>query len=63
MYNALNGARIKAFAGPGVGSGIVKNISFNFFTEGNVDSPLVVDQVRARLLMISKRLIDCLNTG
>jgi galacturan 1,4-alpha-galacturonidase len=44
MYNAQNGARIKAFAGPGVGSGIVKNISFSFFTEGNVDNPLIVDQ-------------------
>jgi galacturan 1,4-alpha-galacturonidase len=46
MYNAENGARIKAFAGPGVGSGIVKNVSFSFFTEGNVDSPLIIDQVR-----------------
>jgi hypothetical protein len=63
MYNAQNGARIKAFAGPGVGSGIVKNISFSFFTEGNVDNPLIVDQVRAHLLMICKRLIICLNTG
>ncbi|KAJ8583841.1 pectin lyase-like protein [Rhizopogon salebrosus TDB-379] len=44
MYNAENGARIKAFAGPGVGSGIVKNVSFSFFTEGNVDSPLIIDQ-------------------
>ncbi|KAG2137342.1 glycoside hydrolase family 28 protein [Suillus cothurnatus] len=44
MYNAENGARIKAYAGPGVGSGIVKNISYSFFTEGNVDNPLIVDQ-------------------
>ncbi|KAG2142300.1 glycoside hydrolase family 28 protein [Suillus bovinus] len=44
MYNAQNGARIKAFAGAGVGSGIVKNISFSFFTEGNVDNPLIVNQ-------------------
>lgn len=44
MYNAENGARIKAFAGPGVGSGIVKNINYSFFTEGNVDNPLIVDQ-------------------
>lgn len=43
MYNAQNGARIKAFAGPGVGSGLVKNISFGFFTEGNVNNPLIVD--------------------
>ncbi|OAX40216.1 glycoside hydrolase family 28 protein [Rhizopogon vinicolor AM-OR11-026] len=44
MYNAENGARIKAFAGPGVGSGIVRNISYSFFTEGNVDNPLIIDQ-------------------
>ncbi|KAG1723133.1 glycoside hydrolase family 28 protein [Suillus paluster] len=44
MHNAENGARIKAFAGPGVGSGIVKNVSFSFFTEANVDHPLVIDQ-------------------
>lgn len=44
MYNAQNGARIKAFAGPGVGSGIVKNVTFSFFTEGNVDNPLIVNQ-------------------
>ncbi|KAG0708632.1 glycoside hydrolase family 28 protein [Suillus ampliporus] len=44
MHNAENGARIKAFAGPGVGSGIVKNVSFSFFTEANVDDPLVIDQ-------------------
>ncbi|KAH7928674.1 pectin lyase-like protein [Leucogyrophana mollusca] len=44
MYNAENGARIKAFAGPGVGAGIVKNVSFSYFTEGNVDDPLVIDQ-------------------
>jgi galacturan 1,4-alpha-galacturonidase len=60
MYNAKNGARIKAFAGPGVGSGIVKNISFSFFTEGNVDNPLIVDQVCARLT-ICKRFVSCSN--
>lgn len=59
MYNAQNGARIKAFAGPGVGSGLVKNISFGFFTEGNVNNPLIVDQVCAHLLTICKRLINC----
>ncbi|KAG1899084.1 pectin lyase fold/virulence factor [Suillus fuscotomentosus] len=48
MYNAQNGAHIKAFACPGVGSGIVKNITFSFFIEGNVDNPLIVDQ-RARV--------------
>ncbi|EIW80875.1 hypothetical protein CONPUDRAFT_154318 [Coniophora puteana RWD-64-598 SS2] len=44
IANAENGARIKAFAGPGVGSGIVKNVTYSFFTESNVDSPVVIDQ-------------------
>ncbi|EGN92764.1 glycoside hydrolase family 28 protein [Serpula lacrymans var. lacrymans S7.3] len=44
MANAENGARIKAFAGQGVGSGIVKNVTYSFFTESNVDNPLVIDQ-------------------
>lgn len=44
MSNAENGARIKAFAGSGVGSGLVKNITFTNFTESNVDSPVVIDQ-------------------
>ncbi|KDQ56478.1 glycoside hydrolase family 28 protein [Jaapia argillacea MUCL 33604] len=44
MANAENGARIKAFAGPNVGSGIVKNITFQNFVEFNVDYPIVIDQ-------------------
>lgn len=44
MSNAQNGARIKAWAGPGVGSGIVKNITFKNFIESNVDNPVVIDQ-------------------
>ncbi|KAI0087084.1 glycoside hydrolase family 28 protein [Irpex rosettiformis] len=44
MSNAQNGARIKAWAGKNVGSGIVKNITFSFFTESNVDNPVVIDQ-------------------
>ncbi|EPQ55213.1 pectin lyase-like protein [Gloeophyllum trabeum ATCC 11539] len=44
MANAENGARIKAFAGPNVGSGIVKNITFQNFSEMNVDYPVVIDQ-------------------
>ncbi|KAI5123826.1 hypothetical protein M0805_009118 [Coniferiporia weirii] len=44
MSNAENGARIKCFAGPGVGSGIVKNITFEHFIESDVDSPVVIDQ-------------------
>lgn len=45
MTNAQNGARIKAWAGKDVGSGIVKNITFEHFVESNVDNPLIVDQV------------------
>ena len=47
MANAQNGARIKAFAGFGVGSGSVKNITFSGFTETNVDNPVIIDQVRS----------------
>lgn len=45
MSNAQNGARIKCWAGPDVGGGIVKNITFEHFMESNVDNPLIVDQV------------------
>ncbi|KAK7035766.1 putative exopolygalacturonase X [Favolaschia claudopus] len=45
MSNAGNGARIKAWAGPNVGSGIVKNVTFENFIESNVDNPVVIDQV------------------
>ncbi|KAI0785798.1 glycoside hydrolase family 28 protein [Abortiporus biennis] len=44
MSNAQNGARIKAWAGKGVGSGIVKNITFTGFVETNVDNPVIIDQ-------------------
>ncbi|KAH8103465.1 glycoside hydrolase family 28 protein [Cristinia sonorae] len=44
MSNAQNGARIKAWAGKGVGSGIVKNITFSGFVESNVDNPVIIDQ-------------------
>ena len=56
MSNAQNGARIKAWAGKNVGSGIVKNITFEFFTESNVDNPVVIDQVM--LLQFSRILVD-----
>lgn len=46
MANAQNGARIKCWAGSGVGSGIVKNITFNNFQVTNVDNPIIIDQVR-----------------
>lgn len=45
MSNASNGARIKAWAGPNVGSGIVKNIMFVDFEVSDVDNPIVIDQV------------------
>ncbi|KAJ7766486.1 glycoside hydrolase family 28 protein [Mycena maculata] len=44
MSNAENGARIKAFGGPGVGSGVVQNITFTNFIESAVESPIVIDQ-------------------
>ncbi|PPQ93854.1 hypothetical protein CVT25_013563 [Psilocybe cyanescens] len=44
MTKAQNGARIKAWAGPNVGSGIVKNITFENFFETAVDNPIVIDQ-------------------
>ena len=56
MSNAQNGARIKAWAGKNVGSGIVKNITFEFFTESNVDNPVVIDQVM--LLQFADSLLD-----
>ena len=46
MSKAQNGARIKAWAGPDVGSGIVRNITFQNFVEREVDNPVVIDQVR-----------------
>ncbi|KIY69001.1 glycoside hydrolase family 28 protein [Cylindrobasidium torrendii FP15055 ss-10] len=44
MKDAQNGARIKAWAGSDVGSGIVRNITFTNFTMENVDNPIVIDQ-------------------
>jgi len=44
MTKAQNGARIKAWAGPNVGSGIVKNVTFDGFVESSVDNPVVIDQ-------------------
>ncbi|THV02244.1 glycoside hydrolase family 28 protein [Dendrothele bispora CBS 962.96] len=44
MSNAQNGARIKAWAGPNVGSGIVQNITFENFIVDDVDNPVVIDQ-------------------
>ncbi|KAJ8082216.1 hypothetical protein PM082_008063 [Marasmius tenuissimus] len=44
MTNASDGARIKAWAGAGVGAGSVKNITFRNFEVTNVGSPLTIDQ-------------------
>ncbi|TDL18020.1 glycoside hydrolase family 28 protein [Rickenella mellea] len=44
LSNVENGARIKAWAGPNVGSGIVRNITFKHFSETNSDNPLIIDQ-------------------
>ena len=57
MSNAQNGARIKAWAGPNVGGGIVKNITFQDFFETNVDNPLIVDQVLYRSLARSPHML------
>ena len=46
MTKGQNGARIKAFAGPNVGSGIVKNVTFENMFETAVDHPVIIDQVR-----------------
>jgi polygalacturonase len=53
MSNAQNGARIKAWAGAGVGAGSVKNIVFKNFTVSKVDNPVVIDQVRVLLYLPS----------
>lgn len=45
MTNAQNGARIKAWAGPNVGGGIVRNVTFDGFIESKVNNPVVIDQV------------------
>ena len=47
MANAENGARIKCWAGSGVGSGIVKNVTFSDFVVDSVDNPIIIDQVRS----------------
>ncbi|KAF8648525.1 hypothetical protein AX16_006230 [Volvariella volvacea WC 439] len=44
MAKSQNGARIKAWAGPNVGSGRVRNITFDHFVESQVDHPVVIDQ-------------------
>lgn len=57
MSSAQNGARIKAWAGQNVGSGIVKNITFENFFETAVDNPVVIDQVRCLYFMAFRVLL------
>jgi galacturan 1,4-alpha-galacturonidase len=45
MSNSGNGARIKAYAGQNVGSGIVKNVTFENFVINKVNEALTIDQV------------------
>jgi len=44
LINTENGARIKAFAGSGVGSGTVKNVTFQNFNVENIENALIIDQ-------------------
>ncbi|TDL23425.1 glycoside hydrolase family 28 protein [Rickenella mellea] len=44
ISNAENGARVKAWAGKNVGSGIVKNVTFSGFTQTNNANPVIIDQ-------------------
>lgn len=59
MTNAQNGARIKAWAGQGVGAGRVKNITFQHFVESKVDNPVVIDQVS----LVSRFVMSHLTLG
>jgi len=45
MSDASNGARIKAWAGPNVGSGIVRNVTYKNWMVKNVVEPITIDQV------------------
>ncbi|KAK7458722.1 hypothetical protein VKT23_009722 [Stygiomarasmius scandens] len=44
LHNTENGARIKAWAGSGVGSGIVNNVTFHNLNMDNVKNALIIDQ-------------------
>lgn len=57
MSNAQNGARIKAWAGAGVGSGIVKNVTFDLFFETDVDNPTIIDQVRTSFPLLCRQCV------
>lgn len=42
MLNAQNGARLKSWAGPNVGYGYIKNVTFKDFYVYNTDWPIVL---------------------
>lgn len=43
MLEGQNGARLKSWAGPNVGYGYIRNITFKDFVIGNTDWPIVLD--------------------
>ena len=43
MLNAQNGARLKSWAGPDVGYGYIRNITYKDFYVNNTDWPIVLD--------------------
>lgn len=43
LMHLQNGARLKGWAGPNVGYGYIKNITFKNFYNYNVDWPIVLD--------------------
>jgi len=44
LSNTQNGVRVKVFAGPGVGSGMVNRVTYENIVVENVDNPLIFDQ-------------------
>lgn len=44
LLNGQNGARLKAWAGPGVGYGYISNITYEDIHVENTDNPIVLDQ-------------------
>lgn len=44
LLNGQTGARLKAWAGPNVGYGYIKNITYEDITIKNTDQPIVLDQ-------------------
>jgi galacturan 1,4-alpha-galacturonidase len=44
LLNGQTGARLKAWAGPNVGYGYIRNITYEDITIGNTDAPIILDQ-------------------